>query len=69
MGTNTLIYRLYYGQSEDGRGTPRKTGATSIKKEAAKHLLKIEKNPYAYGHVMVDLPDGTERYVPWLREL
>jgi hypothetical protein len=65
MGTDTLIYRLYYGHSEDGRGTPKKIGSTPSKTEAQEHLRCIKKDPYSFGHVMVDLPDGTERRVSW----
>jgi hypothetical protein len=58
--TNGIPYRLYYGTSEDGRGHPVKISTVFSIVEANAHLLKIAKNPYSFGYVMVDCSDGTE---------
>lgn len=68
MGGNALTYRLYYGTSEDGRGIPRKVGQTADREVAAKHLRKISKNPYSFGHVVVD-EGPAETFVHWERDL
>ncbi len=58
--TKGIPYRLYYGTSEDGRGHPVKISTVFSIVEANAHLLKIEQNPYSFGHVMIDCADGTE---------
>lgn len=64
-----VLYRLYYGQSEDGRGYPQKIGSTTSREEAKEHLLKIKNNPYAFGHIMIDTSPTEEIHISWLEQL
>ena len=62
MGTNPLTYRLYRGQSCDGRGTPRRVGRTGDRSTAALFLKSIALSPYLFGHVVVDMSDTEEKF-------
>ena len=46
-------YLLYGGNSLDGLGPGKYVGRTSNVLVAAKHYIKISKNPYATGYVQV----------------
>lgn len=53
---------MYFGSSEDGRGTPQYKGRTTDFSIALKHLQRIEKNPYTFGHVTVQSDTCEEFY-------
>lgn len=55
-----VIYVLYYGQSEDGRGSPSFFKATQDKAEAKSFLKLHEKSPYCFCHVTVITPNTSK---------
>lgn len=56
-----LIYLLYEGQSEDGRGKGRFYKATKDTKVALAHYKEVKKNPYSVGSVWVLKPNSLNR--------
>lgn len=55
-------YLLYGGSSEDGCGPGKYVGRTVDVFVAAKHYIKISKNPYSTGYVKVVTDDETVLY-------
>lgn len=49
----SVVYLMFDGSSEDGRGQPNYVGKTNSKTTAKKHHNKCKNNPYSTGRVMV----------------
>ena len=56
-----LIYVLYGGYSEDGRGSGTFLKATESKEEAFTHYRDVKSNPYSVGSVKVLTEDSLEK--------
>jgi hypothetical protein len=55
-------YLLYGGESVDGTGPGRYVGRTCSVVDAAKHFIKVSKNPYSTGYVKVITDDEVVQY-------
>lgn len=64
-----LIYLLYDGTSEDGRGNGKFYKSTKDKKEALKHYKAVKKDPYSIGSVWVLTSSSLDRIFSDLLEI